>query len=56
MTFAVEQEDGVYWLVTVRGDDHRRIAQFLSLEAAMSFTDVFNLAKLSAREVGRLGL
>jgi hypothetical protein len=56
VTFVTEEQDGEFWLCTCDENELIRIARFVSEEAMLSFHDVLNLTRLSARECGRQGL
>lgn len=56
LTFTIEAHDDEFWLCTTDNVAVIRIARFVSEAAAQSFIDILNLIKMSAREVGRMGL
>lgn len=56
LTFSIEVHNDEFWLCTTDNIAVIRIARFVSEDAAQSFIDILNLVRLSAREMGRMGL
>jgi hypothetical protein len=56
LTFEINKDRQGVWLCTTDGKCPKRVARFVSEEAAKSFVDVLNLMKMSQHAMGQLGI